>query len=47
MLLAAAFLVRRAEVNGFLAAVERLRAQHSQLAFLCSGPWPPYHFMSA
>lgn len=47
MLLAAAFLVRRAEVNGFLAAVERLRAQYSQLAFLCSGPWPPYHFMSA
>lgn len=47
MLLTAAFLVRRAEVDAFLAAVERLRAQHSQLAFLCSGPWPPYHFMSA
>jgi hypothetical protein len=47
LLLTAAFLVPLAEVAAFLAAVERLREQYSQLAFLCSGPWPPYHFMSA
>lgn len=47
LLLTAAFLVPLAEVAAFLAAVERLREQYGQLAFLCSGPWPPYHFMSA
>ena len=47
LLLTAAFLVRRSEAAAFVAAVERLRGEYSQLAFLCSGPWPPYHFMSA
>jgi hypothetical protein len=46
MLLNAAFLVRQAETSEFFAAVEGLRASHRQLAFLCSGPWPPYHFVS-
>jgi hypothetical protein len=46
MLLNAAFLVRQAETSEFFAAVEKLRASHRQLAFLCTGPWPPYHFVS-
>ena len=47
MLLNAAFLVPQNEVAAFLSAVEKLRGEHGQLAFLCSGPWPPYHFVSA
>ena len=47
MLLNAAFLVPQDEVAAFLSAVEKLRGEHGQLAFLCSGPWPPYHFVSA
>jgi hypothetical protein len=46
MLLNAAFLVREAETSEFFAAVETLRASHRELAFLCTGPWPPYHFVS-
>lgn len=47
MLLTASFLVPQDEVAAFLAAVEELRQEYSHLAFMCSGPWPPYHFMSA
>ena len=47
MLLNAAFLVPQDEVAAFLSAVEKLRGEYGQLAFLCSGPWPPYHFVSA
>jgi hypothetical protein len=46
MLLNAAFLVREAETSEFFAAVDTLRASHRELAFLCTGPWPPYHFVS-
>lgn len=47
MLLNGAYLVRRGEVDAFMAAIERLRARYGDLAFLCTGPWPPYHFVSA
>lgn len=47
LLLSAAYLVPNEDVPAFLAAVKRQRSLHPQLAFLCSGPWPPYHFVSA
>ncbi len=47
MLLNAAFLVPQGEVAAFQSAVEKLHSEYGQLAFLCSGPWPPYHFVSA
>lgn len=47
MLLSAAYLVRHEQISGFLGTVEALRSSHEDLAFLCSGPWPPYHFVSA
>jgi hypothetical protein len=47
MLLNAAFLVPKDETGAFWAAVDQLRVSHGELAFLCSGPWPPYHFVSA
>lgn len=47
MLLSAAYLIPRIHTGSFMTAVEQLRAQHPQLAFMWSGPWPPYHFVSA
>jgi hypothetical protein len=47
MLLNAAFLVPKQDVAAFERRVEQLRHEHGRLAFLCSGPWPPYHFVSA
>jgi hypothetical protein len=47
MLLNAAFLVPKKEGEAFEHRVEQLRREYVQLAFLCSGPWPPYHFVSA
>ena len=47
LLLSASYLIPRMQMGSFIAAVEQLRVQHRQLAFLWSGPWPPYQFMSA
>jgi hypothetical protein len=44
LLLSAAYLVPRDELEGFLGLVEAATAQHSELAFACTGPWPPYSF---
>jgi len=46
MLLSAAYLVLRSRVAEFVAGVEALRSRHAPLAFLCTGPWPPYNFVS-
>jgi hypothetical protein len=43
-LLRAAYLVDREAVPDFVAAVKRLQDEHSRLALLCTGPWPPYSF---
>ena len=43
-LLRASYLVDRAAVAGFRAAVERV--QRPDLAVLCTGPWPPYSFVA-
>ena len=42
--LRAAYLVDRAAVDGFVAAVRELQHEHSALSILCTGPWPPYSF---
>ena len=43
----AAFLVRRERAEAFGLAVSRLAAAHPELTLLCTGPWPPYSFVSA
>jgi hypothetical protein len=43
--LRASYLVERSAVGRFRSAVERLQRARPQLAFLCTGPWPPYSFM--
>jgi hypothetical protein len=40
-----AYLVDRPAVPRFRAAVERLQSSHSEVAVLCTGPWPPYSFV--
>jgi hypothetical protein len=45
-LLRAAYLVERGEVEAFVAAVRRLQEAHSDVALLCTGPWPPFSFAS-
>jgi len=42
--LRAAYLVDRAAVDGFVAAVRELQKEHRGLSILCTGPWPPYSF---
>ena len=42
--LAAAYLVDRHRLSGFVEAVAELQNQHPELALLCTGPWPPYSF---
>ena len=45
LLLSAAYLVDRERVAEFRGAVGRLAAEHAALRVLCTGPWPPYHFV--
>jgi hypothetical protein len=45
--LRAAYLVDRASVARFRSAVERLARLHPDLALLCTGPWPPYTFVTS
>ena len=45
--LRAAYLVDEAQVAAFRAEVERLQGAHPRLAVLCTGPWPPYSFVTA
>jgi len=44
LLLSAAYLIRRAEVDAFRSRIQRLDEQHPALTFVCTGPWPPYSF---
>ena len=46
-LLRAAYLVDRAEVDGFVTLVRELQGEHGELSILCTGPWPPYSFAEA
>lgn len=44
LLLSAAYLVPRAEVEPFRVAVQRAERERPDLTFVCTGPWPPYSF---
>jgi len=46
LLLTAAYLVERNQVAAFRQAVEALSAAYPALRFLCTGPWPPYSFVT-
>ncbi len=45
--IAASFLMPRDATETFRQAVGRLAKAHPKLALLCTGPWPPYSFVSA
>jgi hypothetical protein len=44
LLLSAAYLIPRAEVEAFRARVQELDDEHPELTLVCTGPWPPYSF---
>jgi hypothetical protein len=44
LLLSAAYLVPRGDVETFRRVVERLQGEHPELAIVCTGPWPAYSF---
>jgi hypothetical protein len=46
LLLTAAYLVEQDRVAAFRREVEVLSTAHSPLRFLCTGPWPPYSFVT-
>jgi hypothetical protein len=41
-----AFLVDRDGVEAFNARLDELRGEHPELQVTCTGPWPPYSFVS-
>ena len=47
LLLTAAYLVERGQVDAFRAALEVLETRHRDLGVFCTGPWPPYSFAIA
>ena len=47
LLLTAAYLVERDRMAAFQREVEALSAAYPALRFLCTGPWPPYSFVTA
>jgi hypothetical protein len=42
-----AYLVRRDRADEFRRRVEAAGADHPDVRLLCTGPWPPYHFVPA
>ena len=44
-LFAGSYLVPELELDRFKRAVNRLSADHPELAIVCTGPWPPYSFV--
>jgi hypothetical protein len=44
LLLGAAYLVEADQVSAFRAQVDALAAEHPDLGFACTGPWPAYNF---
>lgn len=41
-----AFLIERGRVDDFNARLDDLRGSHPELRMTCTGPWPPYSFVS-
>jgi len=46
LLLTAAYLIEREQMAAFQREVETLRETHPTRRFLCTGPWPPYSFVT-
>ncbi|MEJ2116786.1 MAG: GvpL/GvpF family gas vesicle protein [Alphaproteobacteria bacterium] len=44
--ISAAFLLPRERLAAFLAALDDMRLAEPELDFLCTGPWPPFSFVS-
>ena len=44
LLLSGAYLVEPGELDAFRHRVGELEAEHAELTFVCTGPWPPYSF---
>ena len=47
MLMTGVYLVDLDAVAGFKRQVDALKSAHFDLEFLCTGPWPPYSFITA
>lgn len=47
LVFSAAYLVARPNVEAFRDAVARLQDRHPELGLVCTGPWPPYSFVTA
>lgn len=46
MILNASYLVLREKMDDFKEEFQKVRIQHRRFAFLYSGPWPPYSFIT-
>jgi hypothetical protein len=46
MLLKAAYLIEQTQIGAFQQAVNEQQARDDSLRFLCTGPWPAYHFVT-
>ncbi len=46
MLLKAAYLVEREQLAAFRQEIGNLSVAHPTFRFLCTGPWPPYNFVT-
>src|SRR5205814_7824975 len=44
LVLSAAYLLPRTEVDSLRTAVEKIGRTRPDLTFICTGPWPPYSF---
>ena len=44
LLLSAAYLLPREELESFRSALDETERRHPRLTFVCTGPWPPYSF---
>lgn len=47
LIMSGAYLVDRDRTNDFRRAVALLGRSHPDVRLLCTGPWPPYHFVPA
>ena len=47
LLLTAAYLVERGQLEAFRDELARLQERHPELGAVCTGPWPPYSFALA
>ena len=45
VLIKASYLVEQSNLGEMQQAVRRLMRTYPNLHFLCTGPWPPYHFV--